>query len=554
MCPERRQGKVSFRSPQDGSLLVDAPCYSGGTIKDLPLPPLCAGLGHARKCRTAPDLVPKGSFSVRFCFSSLANGRCRRSICVEGWTRPEIKTVRQHGRRGHILDKGGMDSTARKHRSRGYEAALAYLGRFQFHGFRLGLERITAILDALGNPEKAYPCIQVAGTNGKGSVCALVGSVLSSAGYRVGVYASPHLTSLRERFRIGRDLISEERLSGLIARIRGLVESGYELSYFEYTTAIGLLWFAEKGVDVAVLETGLGGRLDATNVVTPVVSIVTNVALDHQRYLGRTLAAIAGEKAGVIKSGAPVVSAVKGPGRRIIHERCRTVGAPLTELGVHVRVRRWNGQGLHYKGPRWHLTRLALALAGEHQVANAGVAVAACESLEQRAFDIPEAAVSEGLRTATWPGRGERLSGPCRVLLDGAHNMAGIRSLVRLLGGRNTKDSGRPGFSVLLFACSDEGGDKNFFGMLSALKPLFERVVVTEPPGPRAPVTVSRWRESGISAATSLEPDWSKALDRALEGCGPRDTLCVSGSLYLVGAVRNALLERGFSEALAANP
>jgi dihydrofolate synthase/folylpolyglutamate synthase len=192
-----------------------------------------------------------------------------------------------------------------------FRSALSYIDKFQFHGLHLGLERMTAILKVLGAPERAYPCLHIAGTNGKGSTCAMAASILQAAGYRVGLYTSPHLSSLRERFRIGDTMISEEELTREIEKIRHFIERGYELSYFEYTTAVAMDWFAEREVDLAVFETGLGGRLDATNVITPLVSVITNISLEHQSYLGSTIPEIAREKAGIIKRGIPVVTGVK---------------------------------------------------------------------------------------------------------------------------------------------------------------------------------------------------------------------------------------------------
>ena len=182
-----------------------------------------------------------------------------------------------------------------------------FLNKFQFHGFRLGLERIEAALKALGHPERDYPCIHVAGTNGKGSVCAITSSILEKAGYRVGFYSSPHLFRLNERFRINLRPVSDEKLKALIEEVASLTEKGYELSYFEFTTAMAFLYFSWERVDIAVIETGLGGRLDATNCILPLVTAITNISLEHTAYLGRTIKKIAFEKAGIIKGGCPCI-------------------------------------------------------------------------------------------------------------------------------------------------------------------------------------------------------------------------------------------------------
>ncbi|NDY42934.1 bifunctional folylpolyglutamate synthase/dihydrofolate synthase [Dissulfurirhabdus thermomarina] len=424
-------------------------------------------------------------------------------------------------------------------------AALAYLDRFQFHGFRLGLERMEAVLDALGHPERAVPVVHVAGTNGKGSAAALITAILSAAGLRVGLYTSPHLHCLAERFRIGGRPIPEPELAERIHRIRRLVEAGCELSYFEATTAIAFDWFRDAAVDLAVVETGLGGRLDATNVVVPRVSVITGVGLDHRSYLGRTLAAIAREKAGIVKPGVPVVSGVRrAAARRVVHGRCRELAAPLSEPGRDFTVRRWSDLGFHYRGALWRLRRISLALRGAHQVRNAGLAVRACEILAAQGVPVTGAHVRAGCRRVSWPGRLEVLAGPIRVLLDGAHNPDGVRAL------RAALDAGRewppPERRVLLWGCSDEGGDKDYAGMLALVAGAAGRVVVTEPPGPRRPVRVADWRGVSLPPGARLEVDWRRALDTAREELGPGDLLCVAGSLYLVGAVRSALVREGF--------
>jgi dihydrofolate synthase/folylpolyglutamate synthase len=429
-----------------------------------------------------------------------------------------------------------------------FKAALAYLDRFQFHGFRLGLERMTSILNALGNPEKSYPCLHVAGTNGKGSVSAIIASILHAAGYRTGLYTSPHLSSLKERFRIGNTMISEEELSEHIWRIRDFLETGYELSYFEFTTAIAMVWFAEQGTDLAIFETGLGGRLDATNIVNPLVSVITNISLEHQSFLGSSIPEIAREKAGIIKEGVPVITGVREQSAlSVILARCLELNVPVWELGQDFDIKEHGNSGIDYKGEFFKINGLDLALRGGHQAINAGLAIAACERLMKQGFKVTDAAVRNGCRSVYWPGRGEMLKGSCRVLLDGAHNLSGARSLKDLLGRLNTssRNKGRC-CHTLLWACSDEGGDKDFVSMLRQIASLFGQIVITEPPGPRVPVTLERWRQSDIPKDVTLEQNWERALDKVLSSCGKEDLLCVAGSLYLVGAVREELMERNF--------
>ena len=423
-----------------------------------------------------------------------------------------------------------------------FESALKYINKFQLHGLHLGLKRMSAILKALSNPEKAYPSLHVAGTNGKGSTCAIAASIIHAAGYRVGLYTSPHLTSLRERFRIGDTMISEEELIKEIQKIRHFIEKGYELSYFEYTTAIAMDWFAEKRVDLAVFETGLGGRLDATNVIVPLVSVITNISLEHQSYLGNTIPEIAGEKAGIIKRGVPVVTGIgEGPARRVILDRCLELNAPVWEFGPDIQMKRDGNGKYDYQGDLFRIKGLDLALRGRHQAANAGLAIAACERLmEYNRFKITETAIRRGCMDVYWPGRGEELQGSCRVLLDGAHNIDGVRSLKGLLMESGDCHS-------LLWGCTNEGGDKDFAGMFRQIASFFRKIIITEPPGPRVPVKLDRWKESNIPDGVILEQDWQKALNRAITACNKTDLVCVAGSLYLIGVVREELMKRSFS-------
>jgi len=429
-----------------------------------------------------------------------------------------------------------------------YHAALAYLNTFQFHGFRLGLERINDVLEALDNPQKRYPSVHVAGTNGKGSVCATITSILEASGLNCGLYTSPHLYSLCERFRAFGRLISEPELERLIRKIKGLIEDGLELSYFEYTTAIAMNWFAEMEVDVAIFETGLGGRLDATNVIIPQVSVITNIALDHQSFLGETIELIAGEKAGIIKRNVPVVSGVRHEhARPVIRQKAREMCASMWELDRDFSMSKNSRDGFEYTGRSLYLDGINLSMRGRHQAVNSALAVAACERLMESGFPISPECIRTGCGRVTWPCRGEILRGMCTVLLDGAHNADGVTALKRLLQDI-TGDLRNPAeeHSCLLWACSDEGGDKDFTAMLGMISPHFKEIIITEPPGPRAPVSTESWRNKGIPDNAVLEEDWEKALYRALSGRGPDDFLCIAGSLYLTGRARIRLLKAGF--------
>ncbi len=426
--------------------------------------------------------------------------------------------------------------------------AVSYLDRFQFHGFRLGLDRIEAVLQATGNPQSRYPCIHVAGTNGKGSVCAALVSIFTGAGCSVGLYTSPHLYKLNERFRLGLEPVIDSELLQLINEIGMLVESGMELSYFEFTTAMAFLWFARRKVDIAIVETGLGGRLDATNVITPLVSVITNISLEHQAYLGNTIGKIAGEKAGIIKPGRPVVSGLLHPeAMPVIEKTAAARQARLARFGREFHAVHGDRGLFDYSGMAINIEGLRFGLAGSHQAENAAIAIAATEvAAAQGLFSLGQDTIKAGLRNTYWPGRSELLvNGTRKVLLDGAHNMAGVDALRKLL--EESRDQGcLPASMDLLWACSDEGGDKDINALLDGIAPLFRRIVITEPRGPRKPVPLEAWKQAAGKWHADLEPDWEAAVQDMTGRLSMDSLLVIAGSLYLVGPARHKLMSSGF--------
>jgi len=424
-----------------------------------------------------------------------------------------------------------------------FKEAFEWLSRFQFHGIRPGLERITVLLSRLGHPEKAFQAVHIAGTNGKGSTAAILEGLLRHHGVKTGLYTSPHLVSVCERFRVAGKPISEARFAALCSRVR---EALGELpaTYFELTTALAFLYFAEEGVELAVVECGLGGRLDATNVIDPEVAIITNIGLDHQAYLGESLCQIAAEKAGIIKERRPVVVGPVSPeALYVIANRAKDLSAPLFQFDKDFRV--FSSQsGFVYQGRR-RLSGLELNLKGRFQQTNLALALKAFELLEEKGFPFHEGAVRQALREVAWPGRYEMFKLPRLVILDGAHNLDGIRALLESL-----EEDGIKRYH-LLFAASDEGGTKPYLEMLKALLPKAERIFLCQPPGPRKPVTIAEWREhlerakegGALSRENSFvfKNSWEEALEEALKGSNL--PLLVTGSLYLVGQVR-ALLKR----------
>jgi dihydrofolate synthase / folylpolyglutamate synthase len=435
-----------------------------------------------------------------------------------------------------------------------YAEVLAHLDGLQMHKIKLGLAAMRDFLDRVGHPEEALRFVHVAGTNGKGSVCAALAEILHRAGYRVGVFTSPHLSSVRERFRIGPTPISEEEFARLGAQI--ITVLGPErITYFEFTTALALLWFAEAGVDLVVLETGMGGRLDATNVVHPEVAVITSISMDHEAYLGNTLAQIAGEKAGIIKNRVPVVSGGIHPeAAEVIAARAREVDAPLFVLGQDFDYQRrpdgtwcWQGgtglAGRDISGLRSSRPSLA-------QQENDSLALATLALLARRGFAIAPDHIRQGLASVAWPGRMEYFEQHAarqgegidnggmvqRFLLDGAHNPAGVKNLAESL---------RENFRYRrLIAVWGSMIDKDLATTLGYIVPLVDLLVITQPDGERAatPAQVREFLAEADRSRARLCPDVAEALAIARSNAGSEDLILVSGSLYLLGAVRAMLL------------
>ncbi len=426
-----------------------------------------------------------------------------------------------------------------------FEQAYQWLCGFQFHGIKPGLERITLLLERLGNPHHRFPAVHIAGTNGKGSTAAILETLLRAHGIKTGLYTSPHLVSVCERFLIGGRPISTKRFASLCTKVKEAL-GDLPITYFELTTAMAFVLFAEEEVDLAVVECGLGGRLDATNVLVPQVALITTVGLDHQAYLGHSLTEVAREKAGIIKPQVPVVIGPLGPeALEVVEKRCAEESAPLWRLGRDFRVFPCRG-GLFYQG-KHQLPRLSLRLKGKFQQINLALALKAHELLAERGFPFAEYSVREALNKVFWPGRYEKLRLPRLVILDGAHNLDGVEALLASL-----REDGIERYE-LLFAASDEGGTKPYLEMLRKLVRGATKVFLCPPPGPRRPVTIKEW-EAHLRAAKEkegsrcreidfvLRDSWEEALSLAL--AAPSPPLLVTGSLYLVGHVRQYLYQK----------
>lgn len=413
------------------------------------------------------------------------------------------------------------------------QEALAYLAGLNPSGIKLGLERVRAALEALGHPERRAPVLHVAGTNGKGSTSAFAAAALRAAGHKVGLYTSPHLVRVNERFNVGGEDISSELLGRRVLEVleRYPAALAEPLTYFEFGTVVALWHFAREDVDVAVLEVGLGGRLDATNVAPATVSVVTPVSFDHMEFLGGSLGAIAAEKAAILKPGVPAVVARQEPeALATLESVARRVGAPLLLEGRDFAAEE-GAEGLCYRGPRFTLEGLTLSLRGPHQRQNAAVALAALEQLDARGVAVPEAAVRTGLATACWPGRLEEIDRRPAVVLDGAHNPAGVAALLASLRALYPGRRLHCVFGVV--------ADKAWGPMLRALLPHCASVHLTplETPRSLAPehyVEEARTLCGDVTACSSLE----EALSGARAKAGPDDVVLCTGSLFLVGSVR----------------
>jgi dihydrofolate synthase/folylpolyglutamate synthase len=321
-----------------------------------------------------------------------------------------------------------------------YRNTLRYLYGIEKFGIKPGLSRIEALLHALGDPHKEYPSVLVGGTNGKGSTAAILASVANETGLKAGLYTSPHLIRFNERIRVGESEITDREVVRLADKVMSAMEQGKECgraSFFEVTTAMAFQYFREKRVDLAVLEVGMGGSLDATNVVVPLVSIITNIGLDHQRFLGTNIEEIAIEKAGIIKESSPVVSCMEeGRITRLIEDIARQRGAKLYLFGRDFRVEP-SGSFFDYLGNKRSFKGVSLNLRGQHQYKNASCAIMALDLLEERGFNISDSAVRNGLRKVRWPGRFEVVRKDPTVVLDCAHNPSGFSGLwpTRILRG-----------------------------------------------------------------------------------------------------------------------
>jgi dihydrofolate synthase/folylpolyglutamate synthase len=416
-----------------------------------------------------------------------------------------------------------------------YQRSLDYLYGLEKFGMIFGLTQVEKILEALGNPHREVQAIHIGGTNGKGSTAAMMASILQKEGYRMGLYTSPHLIRFTERIKVNGKEIEKEEVAELAGWMRERIEAAgitSPFTFFDFTTAMGLLYFKQKMVDLAILEVGLGGRLDSTNVIDPLLSIITNIAKDHEEYLGRSVLKIAREKAGIIKKDRPLITAATQPQvLRLFSKVCREKGTPYYRVGKEFRYVQNEERHFDYEGLHRKLWGISLNLGGPHQIINATTALGAMEVLDDSGYRVSNDAMIEGLKEVEWPGRLEMVCSSPRVVLDGAHNPAGALVLKESLG----KEFQYRHLILLLGVMKD----KDIKSILHLLAPLADHLILTRPHYDRAasPALLKKTL-GGSGKKAEIVEDLEAAIEKGLSMTQDEDLLCIAGSLYTVGEAR----------------
>ncbi len=417
---------------------------------------------------------------------------------------------------------------------------LSALYRLRRFGIKLGLASISRLMRGLGNPQDRFSSIHIAGTNGKGSIAAFLSSVLAQGGYKVGLYTSPHLVRFNERIQINGRPISDKDVARVAEVVQRIYTQGEPPTFFECATAMAFYHFASEKVDWAVLETGMGGRYDATNVVHPEVSIISNISMEHQEYLGNTLAKIAREKAGIIKKNAGIVTGTRQKSAlKVIEQVATEKEVPLYRLGKEIRIRKNKEGSFTYLGIGRRWPQVKIGMIGDHQVTNAALALGALELLQKKGVYLTDEAVYEGLAATRWPGRLEVFSRKPFILLDGAHNPSAVRTLKKFL--ENSFSSRRLTMVVGVLE------DKAWKPMLRDLAAVAHRIILTRPQYERAadPHKLASFLRP-LKQDLVVIPKLSDAISFALEETSKADAVCITGSLYTVGDARAYLDSAGF--------
>jgi len=416
-----------------------------------------------------------------------------------------------------------------------YQQSLDYLYRLEKFGMIFGLAKVEAILEAIENPHREIQAIHIGGTNGKGSTAAMMASILQKEGYQTGLYTSPHLIRFTERIKINGKEIEQEEVAELAGWMRKRVEEAGvppPFTFFDFTTALALLYFKQKMVDLAVLEVGLGGRLDSTNVVDPLLSIITNIAKDHEEQLGRSLLKIAGEKAGIIKKGRPLLTAATQPQvLRLFSKICQERRSPYYRVGKEFRCVQNGERNFDYEGLDRKLWNISLNLGGPHQIINATTALGAMELLDDLGYSVSNDAMIEGVKEVEWPGRLEMVCSSPRVVLDGAHNPAGALALKESM----EKEFQYHHLNLILGVMKD----KDIPSILRLLAPLAHHLILTRPHTDRAAPPALLLKALGKNGEKAeIAEDLEGAIEKGLSMTKEDDLLCITGSLYTVGEAR----------------
>ena len=422
------------------------------------------------------------------------------------------------------------------------------MSRVRYNADTFSLNRMRLLLKKLGNPHQKLRTVHIAGTKGKGSTATMLAEMLRACGHKVGLYTSPHVCDIRERIVVDGEKITQAALARLIARAQPHIERMADdpPTFFEIFTALAFCHFAASAVDIAVVEAGLGGRLDSTNVLKPVVCGVTSISLDHMRQLGSTVAQIAAEKAGIFKADIPAVSVPQTPeARRVLRKVAKKVGANLMFTGedieFSVRVESSRQDGCHTRicltTPRSKFEHLPVPLMGEHQALNCGLALALLDQLKSQGLAIDDAQAVQGLAGVYLPGRMEIISEDPRVLVDGAHNAASVQALMRAMGQHLHYDS-----MVMIFGCA---ADKDIHGMMAQISTGADKVIFTRAASNARAAKPEELAEAYVQRSgreAQVVPNLTDALRVARSCVSREDIICVTGSFYLVGEAK-AIIE-----------
>ncbi|HUT59136.1 MAG TPA: folylpolyglutamate synthase/dihydrofolate synthase family protein [Phycisphaerae bacterium] len=442
-----------------------------------------------------------------------------------------------------------------KRPARTYDSALKYLFsqtdyeqmlRVRYNRDTFSLDRMRRLAKGLGDPHKKLRTAHVAGTKGKGSTTTMLAGMLQACGLKVGLYVSPHICDVRERITINGQMISQVALARLICQAERVIEklASDKPTFFEIFTAMAFRYFADQKVDFAVIETGLGGRLDSTNILSPDVCGLTSISLDHTHQLGNTLAAIAAEKAGILKRRTPAISVPQAPeAKRVLKKAAKGVNATLMFTGEDIefsyRVESSRRHGCHtlicLTTPRSRFEHLSVPVLGEHQAVNCGLALAMLDQLKAQGMDIEDGRAVKGLADLHLPGRMEMVSEDPRILLDGAHNGASVQALMRAIGQHIPYDS-----MVVVFGCA---ADKDIDGMMEQIAGGADKVIFTRSANSRAasPKDLARTYEERTGRVAQVTDNLHDALRVACSAVSREDIICVCGSFYLVGEAKKAL-------------